>query len=101
MVTMIAAHANGVVRFELPLRGESLAAWLYFISSFAVSVCPACFKRLAGMRAGHRGSEFRGHVRNLGRGNNACRAPAVPDRWPIRRAKRTVPGTGTEWRPAS
>ena len=26
--TTTAAHAIGVIRFELPLRGESLAAWL-------------------------------------------------------------------------
>jgi hypothetical protein len=31
-----AAHTAGVTRFELPLRGESLAAWLnsVFIGSF-------------------------------------------------------------------
>jgi hypothetical protein len=26
--TMIAPHITGVTRFELPLRGESFAAWL-------------------------------------------------------------------------
>jgi hypothetical protein len=28
--TMIAPHIAGVTRFELPLRGESFAAWLNF-----------------------------------------------------------------------
>jgi hypothetical protein len=28
MAATIAAHAIGATRFELPLRGESLAAWL-------------------------------------------------------------------------
>jgi hypothetical protein len=28
MAATIAAHAIGTTRFELPLRGESLAAWL-------------------------------------------------------------------------
>jgi hypothetical protein len=28
ITTMITAHTIGVTRFELPLRGESLTAWL-------------------------------------------------------------------------
>jgi hypothetical protein len=32
IATTIAAHITGVTRFELPLRGESLAAWLNSLS---------------------------------------------------------------------
>jgi len=40
MATMMAHHTTGVTCFELPLRGESLAAWLnsFFIRTPARSI---------------------------------------------------------------